>query len=102
VSPFVLLYRRIVDSDDLYGPMEVDDDLSTALDTKTLIDRDVLRHGLDDTAGSSVETLPIISAECEGIFSSTKKLTILERNALVDGAIKAWWDQGLIIGQRDI
>jgi len=26
----------MVDSDDLYGPMEVDDDLSTALGTETL------------------------------------------------------------------
>ena len=32
----------MVDSDDLYGPMEVDDDLSTALGTETLADRDML------------------------------------------------------------
>ena len=32
----------MVDSDDLYGPMEVDDDLSTALGTETLADRDMV------------------------------------------------------------
>ena len=32
----------MVDLDDLYGPMEVDDDLSTALGTKTLADRDMV------------------------------------------------------------
>jgi hypothetical protein len=34
--PIVRLYRKVVDSDDLYGPMEVDDDLSTAMGTETL------------------------------------------------------------------
>jgi hypothetical protein len=37
----------MVDSDDLYGPMEVDDDLSTALGTKTLADRDMVPPGFD-------------------------------------------------------
>jgi hypothetical protein len=32
----------MVDSDDLYGPMEVDDDLSTAMGTETLADRDMV------------------------------------------------------------
>ena len=32
----------MVGSDDLYGPMEVDDDLSTALGTETLADRDMV------------------------------------------------------------
>jgi hypothetical protein len=32
----------MVDSDDLYGPMEVDDSLSTALGTETLADRDMV------------------------------------------------------------
>src|SRR4051794_29871885 len=32
----------MVGSDDLYGPMEVDDDLGTALDTETLADRDMV------------------------------------------------------------
>jgi hypothetical protein len=31
----------MIDSDDLYGPIEVDDDLSTALGTETLADRDI-------------------------------------------------------------
>jgi hypothetical protein len=32
----------MVDSDDFYSPMEVDDDLSTALGTETLADRDIV------------------------------------------------------------
>jgi hypothetical protein len=35
----------MVDSDDLYGLMEVDDDLSTALGTETLADRDMVPPG---------------------------------------------------------
>ena len=38
----MLLHRKMVDSDDLYGQMEVDDDLSTALGTETLADRDMV------------------------------------------------------------
>jgi len=53
-------------------------------------------------------SLPAMSAECERVFSSTKKLIIPERNALTDDTIeaseclKAWWDQGLIRGQHDV
>ena len=36
----------MVDSDDLYGPMEVDDLLSTALGTETLAVRDMVPPGL--------------------------------------------------------
>jgi hypothetical protein len=32
----------MIDSDDLYGPMEVGNDLSTALGTETLADRDIV------------------------------------------------------------
>ena len=39
----------MVDSDDLYGPMEVDDDLSTALGTETPADRDMVPPGFDNT-----------------------------------------------------
>jgi hypothetical protein len=35
----------MVDSDDLYGPMEVDDD-------ETLVDRDMVPPGFDNTPGS--------------------------------------------------
>ena len=42
----------MVDSDDLYGPMEVDDDLSTALGTETLADRDMVTpSGFDNNPG---------------------------------------------------
>ena len=60
----------MVDSDDLYGPMEVDDDLSTALSTETLADRDIV-------------------AMCERVFSSAKKLITPERHALADDTIEA-------------
>jgi len=49
----------MVDSDDLYGLMEVDDDLSTTLDTETLVDRDMVPPGFDNTRGSSADTPPI-------------------------------------------
>jgi hypothetical protein len=46
--------------------------------------------------------IPVMSAECERIFSSTKKLITPERNSLHEQIIEAsecsknWWDQGLI------
>ena len=39
----------MVDSDDLYGPMEVDGGLSTALDTEALADRDVVAPDFGNT-----------------------------------------------------
>jgi len=42
---------RMVDLDDLYGPMEVGDDLSTALGTETLVDRDMVPPGFDNNLG---------------------------------------------------
>ena len=53
-------------------------------------------------------SIPAMSAECERVFSSAKKLITPERNALADNTIeaceclKAWWDQGLIRGQHDV
>ena len=41
----------MVDSDDLYGSMEVDDGLSTALGTETPADRDMVPPGFDNTLG---------------------------------------------------
>ena len=41
----------MVDSDDLYGPMEVDDSLSTALGTETLADRDMVTPWLRQHPG---------------------------------------------------
>jgi hypothetical protein len=43
-----------------------------------------------------------MSAECERVFSSTKKLITPERNRLTEDIIEAseclknWWDHGLI------
>jgi hAT family C-terminal dimerisation region len=47
--------------------------------------------------------IPVISAECERVFSSAGKMITPERNRLGDEIIeagkclKAWWDSGLII-----
>jgi hypothetical protein len=49
----------MVDSDDFYGPMEVDDDLSTAMGTNPLQIETWYPPGFDNTPGSSVDTLPI-------------------------------------------
>jgi hypothetical protein len=49
----------MIASDDSYGPMEVGDDLSTALGTKTLGDRDTVPPSFDCTPGSSAYTPPI-------------------------------------------
>jgi hypothetical protein len=49
----------MVDSDDLYGQMEVDDDLSTPLGNEVLADRDMVSLGLDNTPDSSADILPI-------------------------------------------
>jgi hypothetical protein len=46
--------------------------------------------------------IPVMSVECERIFSNTKKLITPERNGLHEQIIEAseclknWWDQGLI------
>jgi hypothetical protein len=46
--------------------------------------------------------IPAMSAECERVFSSIKKLIIPERNRLGEMSIEAsdclknWWDRGLI------
>ena len=48
-----------------------------------------------------------MSAECERVLSSTKKLTTPERNRLGEESIEAseclktWWDRGLIMQQED-
>jgi hypothetical protein len=79
----------MVDSDDLYGPMEVDDDFSTALGTETLADRDMIPHGFDNTPGSSADTLPI------EIFEHRRFLRV-ERSATLRSGQKVSkiWDHG--------
>jgi hypothetical protein len=101
----------VIDSDDLNGPMEVVADLSTALGTETLADRDMVSPSFDYTPGSLADTLPIEIFEHRRFLRverSVKKLTTPERNALADDTIKAcrflkvWWDQGLTRGQHDV
>jgi hypothetical protein len=82
----------VIDSDDLNGPTEIVTDLSTALGTETLADRDTVSPSFDYTPGSSVDTLPIEIFEHRRFLRverSVKKLITPERNALVDDTIKA-------------
>jgi hypothetical protein len=80
----------MVDSDDLYGPMEIDDDLRTALATETLADRDMVPLGFENTPGSSVDTLPI------EIFEHRRFLKV-ERGAVLRSRQKVSkiWDHGI-------
>jgi hypothetical protein len=82
----------MIDSDNLYDLMEVGNDLSTALGTETLADRDIMSPSFDYTPGSSADTLPIKIFEHRRLLRverSVKKLIIPERNALADDTIKA-------------
>ena len=80
----------MVDSDDLYDPMEVDDDLSTALGTETLADRDMVPLGFKNTPGSSVDTLPI------EIFEHRRFLKVERGAALRSGRkVSKIWDRGI-------
>jgi hypothetical protein len=80
----------MVDSDDLYGPMEVDDDLSIALGAETLADRNMVPPGFDNTLGSSADTLPI------DIFEHRRFLRV-ERSATLRSGQKVSkiWDHGI-------
>jgi hypothetical protein len=79
----------MVDLDDLYGPMEVGDVLSTALGTETFADRDMALPGFDNTPGSSADTLPI------EIFEHRRFLRV-ERSATLRSGQKVSkiWDHG--------
>ena len=101
----------MIGSDDLYSPIEVGDDPSTALGTETLADRDVVSLSFDYTPDSSADALPIETFEHRRfliIERSVKKLTIPERDALAGdtikacGCLKVCWDQGLTRGQHDV
>jgi hypothetical protein len=53
----------MTDSDDLYAGMDVDDDLSTALGTKTFADRDMVPAGFENTTTSSPKSADTPSVE---------------------------------------
>jgi hypothetical protein len=56
----------------------------------------------------NVLAVPAMSAECERMFSSAKKLISPERNRLHEQMIEAseclknWWDRGLIVQQPHV
>jgi hypothetical protein len=49
----------MADSDELYTGIEVDDDLSNAMVTETLADRDLIPPGFDNAPRARTEGLPI-------------------------------------------
>ena len=73
----------MTDSDELYTGMKVGDDLSNAIGTEILVDRDLIRPSFDNTV-FNILAIPVMSSECESLFSSAKKLLTLERNTLAD------------------
>ena len=79
----------MIDSDDLHGQMEASDDLSTALGTETLGDRDTVPPSFDCTPGSSAYTPPI------EIFEHRRFLRV-ERSATLRSGQKVSkiWDHG--------
>jgi hypothetical protein len=82
----------MIDSDDLYGPMEVGDVLSTALGTETLADRDMVPPSFDCTPGSSADTLAIEIFEHRRFLRverRIKKLITPGENTRADDTIKA-------------
>jgi hypothetical protein len=89
----------MIDSDDLYGPMEVGDDLSTTLGTETLADRAMVPPSFDSTPGSSADALPIEAFEHRRFLRaarSIKKLITPGRNTLADDV---WVSEG-VVGSR--
>jgi hypothetical protein len=80
----------MVDSDDLYGPVEVSDDLSTAMGTETLADRDMVTPLASTTPpGSSADTLPI------EIFEHRRFLRVEHSATLLSGQkVSKIWDDG--------
>ena len=63
------MQRNVADSDDLYARMNADDDLSTAMSTETLANRDMVPAEFENTATSSsksADTLPVEVYERRG------------------------------------
>jgi hypothetical protein len=82
----------MIDSEDLYSLIEAGDDLSTALGTEALADRDMVSLSFDYTPDSSADALPIEIFEHRRFLRvkrSVKELITPERNALADDTIKA-------------
>jgi hypothetical protein len=98
----------MVDSDDLYGPMEVDDDLSTALDTESLADKDMVPPSFDNNPGSSADTLPVeifehwrfLRVECSAtLHSGQKESKIWDHGTELPSArLDEYWKYPMVIG----
>jgi hypothetical protein len=74
----------MVDSDDLYAGMDADDDLSTALGTETLADRDMVPAKFENTATSSSKSADTLPVE---VYEHRKYLRV-ERSATLRNGTK--------------
>ena len=70
--------------------MEVDDDLSTALGTETLADRDMVPPSFDNTPSSSADTLPIEIFEHRGLLRVERSTALRSRQK-----VSKIWDHGI-------
>ena len=79
----------MADSGELYTGMEVDDDLSSAMGTETLADRDLIPPGFDNAPRARTEGLPI------EIFDNRRYLKVERSATLRKGAkLSKIWNYG--------
>jgi hypothetical protein len=69
----------MVDSDNLYSLIEIDDGLSTALGTETLTDRNIIPLNFDNTPGSSADNLSIEIFEHRKFLRVERSATLYSR-----------------------
>jgi hypothetical protein len=79
----------VIDSDNLNGLMEVGDNLTTALGTETLADKDMVFSSFDYTPADTLLIEIFEHGRFPRVERSVKRLIIPERNALADDTIKA-------------
>jgi len=79
----------MTDAGELYTGMEVDDDLSSAMGTETLADRDLIPPGFDNALRARTEGLPI------EIFDNRRYLKVERSATLRKGAKRSKiWNHG--------
>jgi hypothetical protein len=79
----------MTDSSELYTGMEIDDDISSAIGTETLADRDLITPGFDNAPRARTEGLPI------EIFDNRRYLKLERSATLRKGAkLSKIWNHG--------
>ena len=86
----------MTDAGELYTGMEVDDDLSSAMGTETLADRDLIPSGFDNAPRARTEGLPI------EIFDNRRYLKVERSATLRKGAKRSKiWSHGKgVLGRK--